>query len=131
MLTGNRYLLLWIVAILAACSSGNESNNFEGTWKAVWETDPSGYPGISDQLDFTMSGIFQIESDSLTIEGYGYKGCIFSEDTIHHKLVWKIKNDSLLLFNEPGTPGLVYKIVESKNDMLKLQLEDIYVTLTK
>ncbi len=116
---------------LSCVSEDSEANNLMGHWDATWETDPAGYPGLSDQLDFTMKGKFLIEQDSITIDGYGYSGCIFSEDTIHHKLVWKVQNDSLMLFNDPETPGLVYKILESGTRSVKLQLEDIFVTLSK
>lgn len=125
-----------IIALLSlclmACSSEKDSSRgLEGLWNATWEIDPAGYPDIKEQMDFTMHGQFIIDADSITIEGYGYRGCIFSEDTIHHKLMWKVQNDSLLLFNDSNMPGLVYKIVEFKDRSLKLQLEDIFVTLSK
>tara|TARA_Y100001972_G_C7666655_1_gene337287 strand:+ start:6962 stop:7363 length:402 start_codon:yes stop_codon:yes gene_type:complete len=127
-----KYLVVVFTLVLQACgTSTSENQQYLGTWAAVWETDPAGYPGLSDQLDFTMSGRFLIEKDSITIEGYGYKGCIFTEDTIHHRLIWRINNDSLKLFNDPDTPGLAYKIIESESRKIRLQLEDIYVTLSK
>ena len=127
----NKYFVIVAVVIQACGVSSKDSHPYHGSWIALWETDPAGYPGLTEQFDFTMSGRFLIEEDSITIEGYGYKGCIFTEDTIHHKLTWQISNDSLKLFNEPGTPGLAYKIIESENHKIRLQLEDIYVTLSK
>ncbi|MBV6642815.1 MAG: hypothetical protein KI791_19010 [Cyclobacteriaceae bacterium] len=121
-----------VVLATQACSTTSSGDQgFQGNWKAIWETDPAGYPGLSDKLDFTMGGRFLIEGDSITIEGYGYKGCIFTEDTIHHKLIWKIRNDSLMLYNDAQTPGLTYRIIQSGEGQIKLQLEDIFVTLTK
>ncbi|MEQ9216512.1 MAG: hypothetical protein RLO17_00630 [Cyclobacteriaceae bacterium] len=127
-----KYLAIIIVICCYACNrSSGENEQYLGSWVAFWETDPAGYPGLSGQLDFTMNGRFVIEEDSITIEGYGYQGCIFTEDTIHHKLIWRISNDSLKLFNDPDTPGLAYKIIQSEEDKIKLQIEDIYVTLSK
>lgn len=129
--TSNYICLIVFVGLLSCVDRDESSHYLVGNWKATWETDPSGYPGLSEVLDFTMEGNFLIEKDSITIDGYGYKGCIFSEDTIHHQLIWKVKNDSLLLYNDPETPGLVYKIVSSDKQSVKLQLEDIFVTLSK
>ncbi len=126
-----KYVTVVAIVFIYACGTPQGNSEYLGTWSAHWETDPAGYPGISKELDFTMSGKFMFEEDSITIEGYGFKGCIFTEDTIHHKLIWQISNDSLKLFNDPDTPGLVYKIIESGKGKIKLQLEDIYVTLSK
>ncbi len=126
-----KFLIILSASVLYACDSPSGNHQYLGDWAAVWETDPAGYPGLSNQLDFTMKGHFLIEEDSITIEGYGYKGCIFTEDTIQHKLTWQVSNDSLILFNDPKTPGLTYKIIESGEQQIKLQLEDIYVTLSK
>lgn len=128
----HKYLIVVFALASQACgTSTNENQQYLGSWVAFWETDPAGYPGLSGQLDFTMNGRFVIEEDSITIEGYGYQGSIFTEDTIHHKLIWRISNDSLKLFNDPDTPGLAYKIIQSEEDKIKLQIEDIYVTLSK
>ncbi|CAN0069896.1 unnamed protein product [Chrysoparadoxa australica] len=128
-----KYLYLLITVLVIACGSERDSSHskWEGEWKAEWQTDPSGYPEVSGELDFTMEGKFVFVSDSITIIGYGYKGCIFSEDTIKHTLIWKVSNDSLMLYNDEKSPGLTYKITQSDESAIKLQLEDIYVSLNK
>ena len=120
--------LSFLLVLLIACS-GN--NGWEGTWQAEWSTDPSGYPEIQGITDFTMPGEVTFRGDSITIEGYGFKGCIFNSDTISHSLTWEVRNDSLLLYNEESMPGIIYSIVDSDNERIQLQLEDIFLTLTR
>ncbi len=128
-----KYLFIFFIIFFFACGSEKESqeNKWVGKWDARWETDPSGYPELSGQLDFSMRGTFTFKEDSITIVGFGYEGCIFSEDTIGHTLVWEISNDSLMLYNNSNTPGLSYKVVEASKNKIRLQLEDIFVSLTK
>ena len=120
--------LSFLLVLLVACSG---RSSWEGTWQAEWSTDPSGYPEIQGITDFTMPGKVTFSGDSITIEGYGFKGCIFNSDTISHSLIWKVRNDSLLLFNEESMPGIIYSIVIAEDKKIRLQLEDIFLTLTR
>jgi len=127
---------LMIVSIMACSRSATEKTTnrppeWVGTWKAEWETPPESYPGIED-MEFYMNGAFVFTPDSLTVTANGYPGCIFNVDTLSHTQSWFVANDTLFLVNNPKSPGITYKIVDKKEDRVKLQLlEDIFVTLTR
>tara|TARA_R110000868_G_scaffold100896_1_gene277709 strand:- start:978 stop:1412 length:435 start_codon:yes stop_codon:yes gene_type:complete len=104
-----------------------------GNWQAQWVTDPSSYPDVDPSVNFTMDGKFEFDSKGkVTISAYGYKGCIFSSDTLVHSLNWKLKNDTLQLVNENDMHGMTYSVLNLSAETMKLQLmDDIFLNLNK
>lgn len=130
----NRIILFILIAssIIVSCSD-QKNNELEGEWNVQWVTDPASYPDVDASINFTMNGKFTFEkSGKLTIDAYGYEGCIFSNDTLSHSLNWKVKNDTLSTFNNKDLHGISYKITEQSPNKVKLQMmEDIYLHLTR
>ncbi|SNS48277.1 hypothetical protein SAMN05421640_0334 [Ekhidna lutea] len=123
--------------VVIACGSpsnektANRPSEWHGEWLAEWETPPESYPGIED-MEFYMNGSFRFTADSLTVTANGYPDCIFNVDTLSHTQSWYVSSDSLFLVNEPGSPGMTYRVASKSEDRIKLQLmDDIFVTLTK
>jgi hypothetical protein len=130
----NRIILFILTAssIIVSCSD-QKNNELEGEWNVQWVTDPASYPDVDASINFTMNGKFNFEkSGKLTIDAYGYEGCIFSNDTLSHSLNWKINNDTLSTFNNKDLHGISYKITEQAPNKVKLQMmEDIFLHLTR
>ncbi len=131
----NNIPVLFILAILVACSTGEKeetSELLEGEWVAQWDTDPSSFPEVSGASIYTMNGNFHFDRDEVTVTAFGFPGCIFSTDTLSHTLNWKLSNDTLSLVNEGDIYGMTYRVLEINSDQVKLKLmDDITVTLSK
>lgn len=123
-----------LLLALWACSGGDEKNAHSGvlgSWNAKWSTSPAAFPGV-ENVEFEMDGVVDFFSDSVAIAAFGYKGCIFSEDTLQHSLEWRISNDTLHLINKNDVYGMTYKILEMEEAKIELMLmDDIFLTLTK
>ncbi|MEM6736547.1 MAG: hypothetical protein AAGC64_09005 [Bacteroidota bacterium] len=127
------FLLIFIAISCVSESSPERPRAWVGEWTAEWKTPPESpsYRGIED-MEFYMDGKFIFTTDSLTVQNYGYPGCIFAIDTLKHTQSWKVSNDTLFSINDPKTPGITYKITSLSENKIELQLmEDIFVTLTK
>lgn len=132
-------LLAFIVICICACSSdkGSEEKSklaetVVGDWNVQWIT--SADKGMNtDSINLTMNGKMLIKEDNqITIEAYGYRGCIFGTDTLIHTLNWEIKGDTLNLKNPNDVFGIPYVIKESSDQKIKLQLlEDVFLFLSK
>jgi len=122
-----------LLIILVSCQGGDaEREPWQGKWEAKWETDPTGYGDLSLGMSFEMNGAFEFDGEEVTVDAYGFKGCIFGEDTLSHTQFWNISGDSLELQNTANEPGIYYRVVERSENNIKLQLvDDIFVTLTK
>lgn len=110
------------------------SNSLIGDWKVQWVTYPDKNTPIDDGLNYTMNGLMNIREDGkITINAYGYEGCIFGTDTLIHTLNWELQSDSILnLVNEGDKYGIPYTIKELSEQKVKLKLvEDVYLFLTK
>jgi hypothetical protein len=126
------HITLILIVILTACSSEDTSKNLEGRWLAKWKTVPESFQGVKNIESYEMNGVFDFQGDSLTIQAYGFPGCIFGIDTISHTQGWIISNDSLHLINPDQVRGISYRITEMNTGELKLQLmEDIFISLQK
>ncbi len=126
-------LVFLSLIFLMACQSGDSAKEaWEGRWSAKWSTDPSGYGDLALGMSFEMDGVFEFDEEQVTIDAYGFEGCIFGEDTLSHSQSWEIRNDTLELQHTPGEPGIFYKVLEQTDQTIRLQLvDDIFVTLTK
>lgn len=127
---------IWVLLILVwACSTPGSKENaspWEGEWSATWVTDSAAYSGLHGITAYTMPGKITFDSDSINIQAYGFDGCVFGHDTLDHTMKWKIRHDSLILINDPQTPGMIYHIREMSESKMHLQLmEDIYVLLER
>lgn len=132
-------LLALVVLTMFGCTSDKASEESSklaeavvGNWDVQWITSPD--KGMNtDSINLTMNGKMLIKDDNqITIEAYGYKGCIFGTDTLIHTLNWEIKGDTLNLKNPNDVFGIPYIIKESGDKKIKLQLlEDVFLFLTK
>ena len=130
-------IIILVLALFDCAGPSSEEANrpleWIGEWKAEWETPPESpsYAGLTD-MEFYMDGKFIFSDDSLKVINNGYPECIFAVDTLEHTQSWRISNDTLVLFNDPKTPGITYRINSFEENRIQLQLmEDIFVTLTK
>lgn len=135
-------VLATITVVVSGCTSkksqkevllSTQAQDVIGKWKAQWVTDPASYPDVDPSVNFTMNGKFEFDSKGkVTISAYGYKGCIFSSDTLVHSLNWKLKNDTLQLINENDMHGMTYSVLNLSTEKMKLQLmDDIFLNLNK
>lgn len=104
---------------------------FNGLWDAEWQMINTAASGKS--INHQMNGFMRFDGDGeVKITIYGYQGCIFSSDTIHNELQYKVQNDSLTIFNDQDQFQLSYLIESMSGNEIRLQLmEDIGVTLKK
>lgn len=110
------------------------STGLIGDWKVQWVTYPDQNTTIDDGVNYTMNGLMNIrDNGKITINAYGYEGCIFGTDTLIHTLNWEVQSDTILnLINEGDKYGIPYTIKEYSAQKVKLQLvEDVYLFLTK
>lgn len=132
---GNYIPFMFFLAILVGCSTGDReeaSDVLEGEWIAQWDTDPNSFPEVSDASIYTMNGNFRFQEGEVTVTAFGFPGCIFSTDTLSHTLNWNMSNDTLSLVNEGDIYGMTYRVLEMKDNQVRLQLmDDIVVTLRK
>ena len=128
-------LLALMFLVLNACTSSQvdeQGNPFEGNWQAQWDTNPAGFPDVSDASIFSMNGNFNFENERVTVTANGFPGCIFSADTLSHTLNWQYENDTLSLINDGDIYGMTYKVLGIEQKQIRLQLmEDIFVTLKR
>ena len=107
-------------------------SNLEGVWNAHWQM-KNPLPGSAPKKTNEMEGLMEFkENGAVKITIYGYKDCIFSNDTLQNELTFNINNDSLTVFNEKEQFHLTYFIQEATKNKISLQLmNDISVTLKK
>ena len=128
------YLIVAGALFLISCGTGTEKKEgMLGPWSAKWETLESSYPDVKNVSSFTMEGVWTFNEDStVTVEAFGFEGCIFGEDTISHTQRWSMKNDTLNLLNEGNVPGMSYSVLSNQDNKIKLQLmSDIFIYLEK
>lgn len=131
--------VILMTLLLGACdSSKNKSKQIAdglvGDWKVQWVTYPDQSATSNDGVNYTMNGLMNIEANGkITINAYGYEGCIFGTDTLIHTLNWEVPSDTVLnLTNDGDKYGIPYAINEFSKGKVKLQLvEDVYLFLTK
>lgn len=134
--------IILISAITFACQKGGSEkeipvdglskSDLKGEWKVQWVTTPEEGKTVDPSVNYTMNGAMIFEDSKLTINAYGYEGCIFGTDTLSHSLNWKIQSDTLNLVNEGDPFGIPYIIKEASSKKIKLQLvEDVFLFLTK
>jgi len=134
--------LATIIVVVSGCTSkksqkedvkSTQAQDIIGKWQAQWVTDPGSYPDVDPSVNFTMDGKFEFDAKGkVTISAFGYKGCIFSSDTLVHSLNWELKNDTLQLINENDIHGMTYSVLNLSTETMKLQLmDDIFLNLNK
>ena len=111
----------------------NPKEFFHGEWTAQWVTYPESYPDTLAVESFSMDGKWTFNKDqTMSIAAYGFKGCIFGEDTIVNSQNWLVSNDTIMMMNDQKIASLTCKIVNKSQNSVKLQLlPDIYVNLTR
>jgi len=118
---------------ITGCQSEKENQyDLEGSWEAVWSTDPAAFEGVSSDMEFVMYGEFQFKNENLTVVANGYPGCIFGEDTLSHTQKWEISGDTLYLISDDNVRGISYQINEMTDKYISLNLvQDIEVSLSR
>lgn len=104
-----------------------------GEWTAQWITDPESYPDSLTVDSYSMDGKWVFNEDrTMSIAAYGFKGCIFGEDTIVNSQNWTVSNDTIMMLNDQKIASLTCTIVNKTDKAIRLQLlPDIYVNLTR
>ncbi|MEO9803743.1 MAG: hypothetical protein ABJF04_10870 [Reichenbachiella sp.] len=128
-----------LIMTMNSCDSAKDrtsemSKTLVGDWNVQWVTYPDKNTPIQDSINYTMNGVMNIkEGGKITINAYGYKGCIFGTDTLIHTLNWEVKSDTVLnLTNDGDKYGIPYTIKELTESKVKLQfVEDVFLFLTK
>ncbi len=131
--------ILLLLLIITACTgnrelaSSNPHQTWVGKWDAQWNTGPEAFPDVSGIENFSMNGNVEFSSDgSVEIAAFGFPGCIFSSDTLQHRLTWQISNDTLNLRSPDDPYGIPYNIIDFSGEKVELQLMgDINLTLTR
>lgn len=126
-------LLISIVLFLINGCDSNKSKELEiiGEWKAYWETTADETMPELNGDNLKMTGVVKfMDNGKVEICAFGYKGCIFSDDTLKNTLNW-ILDDTVLRFIDSGDDyGLAYTINKFNSQELHLTLlEDIKLTL--
>lgn len=132
----SNFLLLFL---LIGCSANHENSDSKidetwiGKWEAEWETAAEAFPDVTGIESFSMNGNVTFSPDgSVEIAAFGYPGCIFSSDTLQHKLNWQVRNDTLSLRSEDDPYGIPYNIIALSGEKVELRLMgDITLTLTR
>jgi len=126
------YYLLGSIALfqlLNACVAKSKEKLVEGEWNALWSSSNS-YEGFGEK-ELQMPGKFVFKGDgTVEIIGYGFDGCLFSNDTITSKVNYKFTNTSLMLIEGKNENGLEYEINNWADQQIELSLlNDIKVEL--
>lgn len=126
-------ILLLFVLVCSACVRNNEEEDaLLGHWEVQWVDKSklvSNLPGVDYQV---MHGIINFRDDGKAeMKAFGYRGCVFLQDTTMHVVNWDLKNDNLNLSDDDKF-YLTYKVVDIKPDAINCQiLDDIEIRLTK
>ncbi|WP_109833076.1 hypothetical protein [Reichenbachiella versicolor] len=135
----NSIAIILLVFTIISCQSKKEVTleNLErqdllGEWNVQWVTKPEKGQSVDPSINYTMNGKMIFNEEKLTINAYGYEGCIFGSDTLSHSINWKVQGDTLSIVNDGDEFGIPYIIREISNEKVKLQLvEDVFLFLTK
>ena len=118
-----------MLLLLLGCGSNQENANSNinetwiGKWTAEWKTSPESFPDVAGIDNFSMNGNLTFGSDgSVEIAAFGFPGCIFSSDTLQHRLTWQVRNDTLNLRSEDDPYGIPYNIIELSGEKVELRL---------
>ncbi len=103
-------------------------SRLKGAWHAKWTMASN-----TDSLAQSMNGKFVFFPDGhIHIEAFGYKGCLFTCDTLSNDLQWKMQGDTLQIADKNEGSGLLYKIKYLSEDSMHLVLlDDIHISLKK
>ena len=127
-------LVTMIMVSMVACDSHtSKESQLIGEWRAHWETSAQGHLPKIHSNNLSMNGLVKfMDNGQVEVSAYGYKGCIFSDDTLKEMLHWKL-DDSVLRFIDSGNEnGLPYEIRKFSNTEMQLTLlEDINLTLLR
>lgn len=124
--------VLILLGLISCTENESTQKALQGKWKADWRTSKEAFPDVSDDVALTMEGWVEFTNDEVTITAYGYPGCIFSTDTLHHSQKWQLKNDTLELLNDGDLRGITYMVKEKAGDHIQLVLMgDIFLDLTR
>ena len=104
-----------------------------GEWTAHWETTLEDSLMEISEEGLRMNGRIVFKPDGTAeISAYGFKGCIFSDDTLVSDISWKLDDNVLRFMDKGDEQGLPYNIKQMTDKELQLTLlDDIRLTLTR
>ncbi len=104
-----------------------------GDWDALWITELDDSLIEISENGLRMNGKITFMPDGKAeISAYGFKGCIFSDDTLTSIISWKLDENTLRFIDKGDDQGLPYNIKKMSDEELELTLlEDIQLILTK
>ena len=125
-------LVFLYLMLLTQSDYRTKSDTFLGDWKAQWSISSNDKLVKDTSASFVMNGVFSFHNNgSVVIKGFGYPGCIFSEDTIMYQTRWFLNLDQLVIGNDK-TNQFSYQIETADSDHIKLLLlGDIHLILDK
>lgn len=102
-----------------------------GDWNAEWRSENK-IP-IVEHATSTMQGKISFNSNgSVEMYGYGYKGCLFANDTMYNQLKWTIQNDTLMFINKDDHFIMNYNVHHINENVIELKMmDDIMLILHK
>lgn len=141
------YASLFLLSLLYACGgkdrqtseyntdSDEDLYNDEvliGKWDVKWEMtgeEVVDFPAESRKMSGKMKFMSTGEVEVIT---YGYKGCLFMQDTSTNVMNWKLENQVLRFMDKEDIHGIPYTIEQIDRREIKLSImENIYLTLKK
>ncbi len=131
-----RTLFVAVIVVLNFVQCSTKKSREEiliGEWNAQWITELEDSLMDISEDGLTMNGKITFMSDGKAeISAYGFKGCIFSDDTLTSVISWKLDENTLRFIDEGDDQGLPYNIKKLTEEELDLTLlEDIQLKLTR
>ncbi len=122
-----------IISLVGCQNNQSKEKKIIGEWDACWETKAG--DGIQEIAhdNLKMNGTINFKDNGeVEISAFGFKGCIFSDDTLKNILNWKIDDTVLRFIDGNDELGLPYNINKFTNQELHLTLlDDINLTLSR
>ncbi|MTI30451.1 hypothetical protein [Xanthovirga aplysinae] len=122
-----------ILQMFSCATTKNKEELIVGEWNAEWKTTPADSTDERNELQYNMNGKIVFQSNGLVeVVGYGFPGCVFSNDTLMNKLHWSLGPGTISMHNLKDQFDMKYNIRRLNHAELELSLmNDITLRLTR
>jgi hypothetical protein len=111
-----------LLCALSCRSRDDLRDALPGSWAATWSLDSATAPAVGWA---SMTGRIRFHPDGAAeVTAYGYDGCALAADTLHHRLIWRLKGNLLSFSDSSAVPGLEYRVLRRDGPELELLLLD-------